>query len=149
MNAIMEGVRPEKPEHAARLGFTQDLWRMLEQCWLEDRSARPSVEDILPCLDDATLHWEVGAADPGNDDSGPASAQTQLSPQTGSPLVEAEGNGDGNSDPNGPNDLPSQQPTLASSESTSTCRLSRCNEPVFADDGANTPSGYCSQRHQE
>ena len=57
VNAIMEGVRPEKPEGAARLGFTDGLWRVLEQCWLEDRGARPSVEDILPPLNDATIHW--------------------------------------------------------------------------------------------
>ena len=103
MNAIMEEVRPEKPERAACLGFTQNLWRMLEQCWLEDRSARPSVEDILPCLNDAALHWDVRTTTPADEGSGVASVaqdQTQFSTQTGSPLTGAEGNGD-----QGPNDL--------------------------------------------
>ncbi|KAF9649103.1 hypothetical protein BDM02DRAFT_3167185 [Thelephora ganbajun] len=58
--AIMEGVRPQKPEGATRLGFTEKLWRILESCWLEDRSARPSVEEILPCLNDAAAHWYMG-----------------------------------------------------------------------------------------
>jgi hypothetical protein len=59
VNAIMEGVRPVKPEGAARLGFTEDLWRTLEQCWLEDRSVRPGVEEILRSLNDATIQWDT------------------------------------------------------------------------------------------
>ena len=53
--AITEGVRPEKPEDAAHLGFTEVLWNTVEQCWLEDSSARPGVEDILFCLNGAPL----------------------------------------------------------------------------------------------
>ncbi|KAF9790526.1 kinase-like domain-containing protein [Thelephora terrestris] len=58
-HAITSGVRPKKPEEAARLGFTEDLWKTVEQCWLEDRGGQPSVEDILPYLNDATLHWDT------------------------------------------------------------------------------------------
>jgi hypothetical protein len=47
VNEIMEGVRPKKPEGAKRLGFSDELWRTVELCWLEDRNARPRVEDIL------------------------------------------------------------------------------------------------------
>ena len=50
IGAIMEGVRPEKPEGAKQLGFSDELWGAVELCWLEDRHARPSVEDILSCL---------------------------------------------------------------------------------------------------
>ena len=59
VNAIIEGVRPAQPEEAARLGFTEGLWRAVEQCWLGDRSARPDVEDILPFLNDATIYWDT------------------------------------------------------------------------------------------
>ena len=55
--AIMEGIRPEKPEGAKRLGFSDKLWGMVELCWLEDRDARPGVEDILSCLNDAAAFW--------------------------------------------------------------------------------------------
>jgi len=55
--AIMEGIRPKKPAGAKRLGFSDDLWRMVESCWLEDRDARPGVEDILSCLNDAAAFW--------------------------------------------------------------------------------------------
>ena len=57
IDAIVGGIRPEKPRGAAQLGFTKDLWRILERCWLENRSARPSVEEILPYLNDAASHW--------------------------------------------------------------------------------------------
>ena len=57
IDAIVRGARPKKPKGAARLGFTNDLWRILERCWLGNRSARPSVEEIIPYLSDAVLHW--------------------------------------------------------------------------------------------
>jgi len=53
----MEGVRPQKPEGAAQLGFSDELWRTVELCWLEVRDARPSVGDVLPFLTNATLFW--------------------------------------------------------------------------------------------
>ena len=59
VNAIVEGIRPKKPEEAKRLGFSDELWRMVELCWLEDRNARPVVEDILSCLNDAATVWCV------------------------------------------------------------------------------------------
>ena len=55
----MEGVRPRKPEAAEQLGFSEKLWEIVEQCWLEDRNARPGVEGILSCLNDAVAFWDV------------------------------------------------------------------------------------------
>ena len=57
VNQILEGVRPQKPEGAKRLGFSDELWRTVELCWLEDRNARPSVGDILSSLNEATEFW--------------------------------------------------------------------------------------------
>jgi len=57
VNAIMEGIRPEKLKGAARLGFSNELWRIVELCWSENRNARPRIEGILSCLDDATAFW--------------------------------------------------------------------------------------------
>jgi len=56
-NAIMEGVRPRKPEEAKRLGFVGGLWKVVELCWLEDRNARPDIEAVLSCLNDAVAFW--------------------------------------------------------------------------------------------
>ena len=50
MLAILEGDRPEKPENVTHLRFTEGLWETIEKCWVEDRSARPDVEDVLSCL---------------------------------------------------------------------------------------------------
>jgi len=57
VNAILEGIRPKKPEEAKRLGFSEELWKTVELCWLEDRNARPNVADILSRLNDATPFW--------------------------------------------------------------------------------------------
>ena len=57
MGAIVEGDRPKKPKNASRLGFTEELWKTIEQCWLEDRNARPSVETIRSRLNDAAPFW--------------------------------------------------------------------------------------------
>lgn len=57
VHAIIEGVRPNKPEEVKRLGFSEELWRTVELCWLEDRNARPVVEDILSSLDGAAATW--------------------------------------------------------------------------------------------
>jgi hypothetical protein len=57
VNEIMEGVRPKKPEGAKRLGFSNELWGTVELCWLEDRNTRPTVEDILSSLNEATAFW--------------------------------------------------------------------------------------------
>ena len=58
----MEGVRPKKPKAAKWLGFTDELWRTVGLCWLEDRSARPCVEDVLSCLSNAVAFWHVRKA---------------------------------------------------------------------------------------
>ena len=57
VNEILEGVRPKKPERAGGLGFSKELWRTVELCWLEDRNIRPGVEYILFSLIDATAFW--------------------------------------------------------------------------------------------
>ncbi|KAF9649127.1 kinase-like protein [Thelephora ganbajun] len=55
--AILMGDRPKKPEGAARLGFSNELWTTVEKCWWENRDERPRVEDILARLNEATAFW--------------------------------------------------------------------------------------------
>ena len=43
---VLEG---ERPLRGAR--FRNDLWRMLEQCWKSQPSDRPTIEDVLRCLE--------------------------------------------------------------------------------------------------
>jgi len=55
---VMNGTRPAKPDDMARLGFTGGLWRIVEQCWLADRNARPTLGTILDCLREAAPGWD-------------------------------------------------------------------------------------------
>jgi len=43
---VMGGRRPPREE-----GFTDNLWKMLELCWTPQPSKRPSIEDVLRCLE--------------------------------------------------------------------------------------------------
>ena len=55
---VLNGTRPTKPEDAASLGFTSGLWEIVEQCWLADRNARPTLRAILSCLSKAAASWD-------------------------------------------------------------------------------------------
>lgn len=58
---ISKGTRPEKPEDAARFGFTDRLWEIVEQCWSTDRDARPTLDAVLSSLREAAPRWQVAA----------------------------------------------------------------------------------------
>jgi len=59
IKAIMDGRRPQKPEAAATLGFTDELWGIIRRCWSADADARPDVRTVLSHLDHATWSWET------------------------------------------------------------------------------------------
>ena len=46
---IMKVLEGEHPPRGA--GFTRSLWEMLELCWTPQPGARPSIEDVLQCLE--------------------------------------------------------------------------------------------------
>lgn len=56
VNALLQGKRPGQPNDAAGLGFTSDLWGVLEKFWEENRTKRPTVVEILSYLNDAMLN---------------------------------------------------------------------------------------------
>ena len=58
IGTITEGGRPKRPEAAEALGFTKELWRIVQRCWLVDTSSRPDVRAILSHLHHATWSWE-------------------------------------------------------------------------------------------
>ena len=45
----MKIVKGEQPHRGVK--FTEDLWKMLEQCWKIQPGNRPSIEDVLQCLE--------------------------------------------------------------------------------------------------
>jgi len=46
-------LRGERPSRGAR--FTENLWEMLEQCWASQPNNRPSIEDVLRCLETSSI----------------------------------------------------------------------------------------------
>lgn len=66
-HAITEGVRPEIPDAPGSLGFTRQLWRIIQWYWLVEVSTRPDVRTILAHLNHTTWSWErqlVGVNEP-------------------------------------------------------------------------------------
>ena len=52
MQKILDGVRPERPQGIEGVCFTDELWVMLQRCWLSRPAHRPTAEGILECLID-------------------------------------------------------------------------------------------------
>ena len=53
MERVVQGERPEREEC-----FSDHIWNVLENCWNSSPGDRPSVEDVLQCLEEASrLPW--------------------------------------------------------------------------------------------
>ena len=55
--AVQRGERPKKPDNAKSLGFSETLWRLTRACWSESPSTRPTVQQLLCDLQDASHTW--------------------------------------------------------------------------------------------
>jgi len=58
MQKVLEGEHPGRPQGAEGAWFTNDLWEMLEMCWLSKPEGRPTVEVVLECLEQASAAWQ-------------------------------------------------------------------------------------------
>ena len=45
--AVISGERPPKPENAEEIGMTESVWELMKDCWKEDRTARPTITEVL------------------------------------------------------------------------------------------------------
>ena len=52
---VIEGVRPSKPANAPKLGLSDKVWKLLEECWQAERSIRPPVKNVLSRVKAAAL----------------------------------------------------------------------------------------------
>ena len=76
---IIEGERPGRPSGAKGALFTDDLWQILEQCWLAQPQVRPTTEFVLEYLERASKHWQQlppCTAEDTADDNEPVSTGT-------------------------------------------------------------------------
>ncbi|KAF9783954.1 kinase-like domain-containing protein [Thelephora terrestris] len=55
--AILDGVRPEKPPHAESFGFSDTLWGLLQSCWSERSSTRPTAGELLDHIVSISPSW--------------------------------------------------------------------------------------------
>jgi hypothetical protein len=46
------GQRPKRPD-AVKLGLSDDVWNLVEECWRKEPALRPSTSFVLQCLVDA------------------------------------------------------------------------------------------------
>ena len=54
---VAKGDHPERPQGAEGVWFTDSVWMVLERCWVAQPKNRPSIEDILQCLSQASRSW--------------------------------------------------------------------------------------------
>ena len=57
VSAIIRGKRPEKPLDAESLGLSGALWGLLQSCWSESSSTRPTAQRLLDYLSPASITW--------------------------------------------------------------------------------------------
>ena len=51
---VIGGSRPERPNME---WFADDVWELLERCWMPQPEDRPSIEDVLQCLEKVFGSW--------------------------------------------------------------------------------------------
>ena len=56
--AILRGERPAKPLDAESLGFTATLWGLVELCWSELGSTRPTARQLFDYFSSPSLTWD-------------------------------------------------------------------------------------------
>ena len=57
MLATLRGDRPGKPPGAESLGFSNELWGLVQLCWNELPSNRPTAQQLLDCISPSSLSW--------------------------------------------------------------------------------------------
>ena len=55
--AVLRGERPKKPFDAESLGLSDALWWLVQSCWSESSSDRPTVQQLLDYLSSAAPSW--------------------------------------------------------------------------------------------
>ena len=58
VSRVFKGLRPDKPENAPSIGFSDLLWSFVQRCWDEDKNLRPKVAEVVACLENAVANWD-------------------------------------------------------------------------------------------
>jgi hypothetical protein len=54
---VSGGERPGRPRGTEGKWFTNAIWRILEHCWMPKPEDRPTIEDVLRCLEEMSRFW--------------------------------------------------------------------------------------------
>ena len=76
---IVRGKRPEKPLDAESLGFSHTLWELVQSCWDESSSVRPTAQRLFDHLSAASPDWVPPPVYPTNGASSPDSTDSDSS----------------------------------------------------------------------
>jgi len=68
--AIVKGERPGRPRGEEGMWFTDGVWSAIERCWKADPGDRPTIKDVLQCLEGVSGSWVL------------PSPQTTINPQS-------------------------------------------------------------------
>ena len=47
---VVGGERPTKPDNAEQMGFGHGMWELAEECWRQESTTRPTVDQVLSQL---------------------------------------------------------------------------------------------------
>ena len=75
--AILSGERPEKPLDAESLGLSCTLWELVQSCWDESSSVRPTAQWLFDHLSAASPDWVPPPVYPTNGASSPDSTDSE------------------------------------------------------------------------
>jgi len=64
---VVEGERPGRPQGGGKAWFTDDLWEILEQCWLPQPERRPTIDVVLQCVKRGSTAWQPLPPDSDDD----------------------------------------------------------------------------------
>ena len=55
---VLGGVRPNKPENASNIGFSDSLWSFARRCWDHRMGLRPKAAEVVSQLERAATDWD-------------------------------------------------------------------------------------------
>ena len=89
--AVLRGERPKKPLGAESLGFSSELWGLVELCWSESILARPTARRLLDYFYTASFTWVPSPVYPASEVSAFCAADSDSSGSLGASLGDSMG----------------------------------------------------------
>ena len=54
---VVQGDRPKRSEGGDGVPFTDDVWKVLERCWVPEPGDRPRIVSVLRCMEESSTSW--------------------------------------------------------------------------------------------